>query len=124
MDNLLLIARNNRGSQTAAKVYFDTTLLYPKKGTEIHEGKVPAQSRQDVCDIEYSPGKHTHIHITGAATLTFVMELDGLKVGQLFTGNPGDKLVVAYSDYFTNGTKIYLVNECDIEGMYRMEIVS
>jgi len=123
MDNLLLIARNNRGSKTAAKIYFNTTLLYPKKGTEIFEGKVPAQSRQDVCDIVYSPGKHTHIYITGAAALTFGMELDGLKVGNLFTGNPGDKLIEAFTDYFINGTKIYVLNESDVEGMYRMEIV-
>jgi len=124
MDDALLIARNNRRSTTAAQVYFNTALLFPKKGTEIYEGNVPAQSRQEVCDIVYSAGKHTHIHINGAVALTFGMELNGMRVGKLFTGEPDDRLDIAFSDYFTNGTKIYVLNETDIEGMYRMEIVS
>jgi len=124
MDDALLIARNNRRSTTAAQVYFNTALLFPKKGTEIYEGNVPAQSRQEVCDIVYSAGKHTHIHINGAVALTFGMELNGMRVGKLFTGEPDDRLDIAFSDYFTNGTKIYVLNESDMEGMFRMEIVS
>ena len=122
-DNALLIARNNRKSQTAAKLYFNVDLLYPHTKKEIHKGKPAAHSETEVCPIKYSEGKSVHIYNTGACRLSFGMKLNGIKVGETTTLEHGEKSSQKFDFYFTNGTSIYVENDTDIDGMYQLNIV-
>ena len=122
-DNLLLIARNNRRSKTAAKLYFNVDLLYPHKLKEIKKGTPAANSETEICPIEYTEDKRTHILNNGAARLTFGMKLNGLKVGKTIALDPGQKANEPFSFYFSNGTSLYVVNNENIEGMFRLEII-
>ncbi len=123
-DVVLLVARNNRKSQTAAKLYFNLDLLYPHTGKEIHKGKIAAHAEAEVCPIDYSHGKRTHIYITGATRLTFGMKLNGVKVGETISLDHGESGNEPFSFYFTNGTSIYVINDTAIEGMYQLDIIA
>jgi len=123
-DNLFDIARNNRRSTTAITTFFTLSLLYPQHRKQIKKGKPEKHSETEVCTIEYSAGKRTHIHNTGAAKLTFGMKLGGLKVGATITLLPDEKANEPFSFYFTNGDSLYVVNNEDVPGMYQLDIVA
>jgi hypothetical protein len=122
-DNVLLIARHNRRSTTAAGLYFNVALLYPPKTKEIKKGKPAANSEVEICNIVYAAGKYLHIINLGATILVFGMKLNGQKVGNTVTLAPNQKSAEAMSYYFSNGTSLYVINHGNSEGMFRMEIV-
>lgn len=121
-DNVLMIAHNNRRSATAAQLYFDTNLLYPKQQKQIKKGTPAPNTETEVCEIVYSPGKITHIFNKGIAALIFGMKLNGDKVGETVTVAPGAKVSVPYSYYFFNGTSFYVKNGSDSNGIYQFTI--
>jgi len=123
-DNLFDISRNNRRSTTALATYFTLSLLEPQHRKQIKKGNPGKHSETEVCTIEYSAGKRTHIHNTGAAKLTFGMKLGVLKVGATITLLPGEKANEPFSFYFTNGDSLYVVNDEDVAGMYQLDIVA
>ena len=122
-DNLCDVGHYNRRSKTALDTYFDFSLLYPAKQKEIHKGKPASHTETEVCGIEYSDGKRTHIHNQGAAILIFGMKLNGVKVGETFTLLPDQKANLAFKDYFSNGTSIYVINNTEIAGMFQLDII-
>ncbi len=123
-DNVFDIARNNRRSTTALTTFFTLSLLEPQHRKQIKKGNPGKHSETEVCTIEYSAGKRTHIHNTGATKLTFGMKLGGLKVGATITLLPDEKANEPFSFYFTNGDSLYVVNDEDVPGMYQLDIVA
>ncbi len=122
-DNVLMIAHNNRRSQTAAYVYFNVTLLYPEHRLERKKGEPAGRSTTDI-PIDYFAGKRTHFHNKGATTLKIGMKLQGLPVGTIFTVAPDGRINKEFSEYFSNGDNLYIVNEDNVPGMYQLDIVS
>jgi len=123
-DNVLVIAHHNRGSNIAAQIYFNPALLYPSKRKSRVKASVPAFTEQEVCEIDYSPGKHTHIHNNGACPLTFGMKLNGEKVGRTITLMPDKKFKGEFNYYYTNGTSFYVINESEMAGQFKFNIVA
>jgi hypothetical protein len=121
-DNVLLIARNNRRSQTAAALYFNTSLLYAKKRKEFYRRNILANSEADICKITYEPDKIVEFINKGASILTLGMKLAGDRVGQRFQLQPGQKITKRFSDFFTNGDFFYVHNDGEMKGMFRLEI--
>jgi len=122
--NLLLIARNNRGSLTAKDLYFNVPLLYSQKRKKIKKGTPEAHTDKDICEIEYAGSKHTKIQNKGAVKLIFGMKLLNVKVGREFTVLPNETINPSFLDYFTNGDTLYVINPEDSIGMYQMDIIS
>lgn len=121
--NVLLIGSNNRGSQTAVKLYFDIPKLYPVQHKEIKKGQPVGNSETDIA-IVYSAGKRTHIHNKGATKLIFGMKLLGVKVGTSITLLPDGKTNQPFSFYFTNGDALYVENPETGTGIYQLDIIS
>jgi len=121
-DNVLLVARHNRRSLTAAILYFNVALLYPAKRKEFYKRTIPAKTEADICNIIYEPGKIIVITNTGAVKLTFGMKLAGDKVGQTVTLEHGENSVQRFYYYFTNGTSLYVINDETTKGMFRLDI--
>lgn len=123
-DNVGDIARNNRRSTTALSLYFTEKLLFPAQIKQIKKGKPAANSTTDICKIEYTAGKRTHIHNKGATKLIFGMKLLGVKVGAVIGLLPDEKANEAFSYYFSNGDTLYVENPDSTEGLFQMEIIS
>ncbi len=122
-DNVLMIAHNNRRSTTAAKLYFDTTLLYPQQQKQIFRRTIAANTEMEICPFEYHASKRTKVFVKGVATLTFGMKLYGIKIGETLTLATGGKADVAFDFYYHNGTSFYVKNSSDNEGVFQFTIM-
>ena len=123
-DNLLLIARNNRRSKTAATLYFTVSLLYPAKRKKIYKGTVAAHGIKDLCDIEYTASKHAKFKNKGSTRLILGMKLNNEKVGELLIIEPSTEVDVEFSYFYSNGDCFYVVNDGEVEGIYQLTITS
>jgi hypothetical protein len=123
-DNAADIGKNNRRSTTAQALYFNVTLLEGAQTKQIKKGTPEAHTDKDICPIEYAGGKHTKIQNKGAVKLIFGMKLLDVKVGTTFEVLPGKEVNPAFSDYFSNGDALYVVNPEDSIGMFQLDIVS
>jgi len=123
-DNVCDVAHNNRRSITAKALYFNENLLFGVQHKEIKKGTPEKDSETDICKIVYSPGKLTHFYNKGAVKLIIGMKLLGVKVGVPFTALPNETVKKAFSDYFTNGDTLYVINPEDSIGMYQLDILS
>ena len=72
----------------------------------------------------YFAGKRTHFQNKGAATLKIGMKLSGLPVGTIFTVASGTNINKEFSEYFTNGDNLYIVNDDNVPGMFQLDIIS
>lgn len=121
-DNVLLVARHNRRSQTASKLYFNTTLLYPVKQREYYDRTIEPHTEDDICPITYAADKIVEFINKGAVKLTFGMKLAGDKVGATIELLPGQEVSKPYSFFFTNGSTFYVINSEGTKGMFHLEI--
>jgi len=123
-NNMFLIALNNRKSKTAAQLYFNTNLLYPSKRKAKIKGHVAAHTEQEICEIEYSHGKFAYIFNTGPKPLTFGIKYKGQKVGETITLKSTEKSKKPFGFFYTVGTSFYVLNESDMQGTYRFNVVA